>query len=320
MIDPSIEIFFYRNRATGQEVLMSADEATALVDAADWVQGPPLEGGGGPLLIDGNEARELQVAWQTVSSFDEVKQLFGIEKDPPLIELNWAQRLVQAMAAPGFAALLIFIGLAGLYAEVRTPGVGIGGFIATVAFVLFFWSKALDQTAGWLEVVLVITGFIFLLLEVFVFPGFGIFGLGGGILIIFALILASQTFVIPRTESDLVELRRSITVVAGGIFGMVAFIFAVRRYLPRAPLFNRIMLEPPPPEERIELDHRETIVDYSHLVGKGGTATTDLRPSGKARIGDELIDVIAEAEPIDRDESIVVVDAHASRVVVRRVG
>jgi membrane-bound ClpP family serine protease len=83
-------------------------------------------------------------------------------------------------------------------------------------------------------------------------------------------------------------------------------------------VFNRMMLEPPPPEERITLSHREALADYSHLVGRAGEAVTDLRPGGRAIVDDELIDVIAQGEPLDRGARIVVVSAHANRVVVRK--
>lgn len=319
-IDPSIELFEYRNRATGQLRVMNEEEAAALADAEDWNRGAALQDDDGNASFTGAVGQRLGVVWQVVESFDELKQLFGIEQEPPLIEANWAQRLVQALAAPWFATMLVMIGFVGVYVELKSPGVGIGGFIAAVAFALFFWSKALDQTAGWLEIVLFLTGLFFILMEVFVLPGFGIFGLGGGALMLLSLVLASQTFVIPRTESDLSELRRSMTVVVAAGIGVIAMAFAMRRFLPHAPLFNRIILEPPRPEERIAVESRESIVDYAYLLGKSGTTVTDLRPSGKAQIGDEMIDVIAEAEPLDRGTAVVVVDAHANRVVVRGVG
>ena len=81
---------------------------------------------------------------------------------------------------------------------------------------------------------------------------------------------------------------------------MIVLAFATRRYLPKAPLFNRMVLEPPPPEERVTLSHREALADYSHLVGRTGEAVTDLRPAGKALVDDNLIDVIALGEPLDR--------------------
>ena len=59
------------------------------------------------------------------------------------------------------------------------PDVGprsVGGLIALLCFALFFWSRFLGGTAGWLEVVLFVSGMTFLLAEIFVIPGTGIAG------------------------------------------------------------------------------------------------------------------------------------------------
>jgi membrane-bound serine protease (ClpP class) len=259
---------------------------------------------------------QLGFAWQTVDNFDQLERLYGVD-DIPVVEPNWALKLVHALASPGLATFLLFLGLIGMYVELKTPGVGIGGVVAALAFILFFWSKYLDQTATQLEIILFVSGVVLMLIEIFVVPGVGVFGLAGGLMVIFSLVLASQTFIVPRSESDLNEMRRSITVVAAAGLGMIGLAFATRRYLPKAPLFNRLVLEPPPPEERITLAHREALADYSHLVGVAGEAVTDLRPAGRALIGDHLIDVIAEGAPLDRGTPVVVVAAHAHRVLVR---
>jgi membrane-bound serine protease (ClpP class) len=211
----------------------------------------------------------------------------------------------------------LFLGLIGMYIELKTPGVGVGGVVAATAFILFFWSKYLDQTATQLEIILFVSGIVLMLIEIFVVPGVGVFGLAGGLMVIFSLVLASQTFIVPRSEADLNELRNSITVVAAAGLGMMGLAFATRKYLPKAPLFNRLVLEPPPPEERITLSHREALADYTHLIGVSGEAVTDLRPAGRALVSGQIIDVIAEGVPLDRGTPIVVVAAHAHRVLVR---
>ena len=139
-------------------------------------------------------------------------------------------------------------------------------------------------------------------------------------MVIASLILASLTFVRPHSEQDMEELTRSVGMVAIAGVGMVATVLISRRYLPEAPIFRNVVLAPPEPEERAMIGDRETVADYSHLVGMHGVAATHLRPSGKAEIDHQLIDVIAEAEPIDRGTPLEVVDAHANRVVVRATG
>jgi membrane-bound ClpP family serine protease len=95
--------------------------------------------------------------------------------------------------------------------------------------------------------------------------------------------------------------------------------FSARHYLPKAPLLNRMMLEPLQDEQRETLDQKEQIANYAHLVGVTGMAQTDLLPTGKARIEHELVDVIADSEPLSRGTPLVVVSARANRVIVRAV-
>jgi len=209
------------------------------------------------------------------------------------------------------------IGFVGIYIELHTPGMGAGGFVALLAFILFFWSNFLHGTAGWLEVILFAAGVFCLLLEVLVLPGFGIFGLGGGVMILASLVLASQTFVLPRTESQLADLRHSLTMVAAAIIIVIASSIALRRYLPKAPVFRTVLLSPLAEEDLADLDYRESLADFSHLIGQRGTATTNLMPSGKADFNGQLVDVIAEGLPIDRGTAIVVVKTRGNRVLVR---
>ncbi|MGI9429863.1 MAG: hypothetical protein ACR2NM_14470 [Bythopirellula sp.] len=320
MIDPGIELFAYRNKATGETRWMSGAEAAEKVPPNTWLKGEPLVAANETLTLDGARAQQLRLAKQTVESFDELKQLFRLKADPPVAKPNWALEFIEALASPEFSVILLMAGFAGIYIELRTPGIGVGAFVGTVAIMLFFWSQYLNGTAGWLELLLFLAGICFVLMEIFVLPGFGIFGLGGGAMVIASLILASLTFIRPHSEQDLEELTKSVGMVAVAGVGMVATVLISRRYLPEAPLFRNVVLAPPEPEERAMLDDRETVADYSHLVGVRGVAATHLRPSGKAEIDHQLIDVIAEAEPIDRGAPLEVVDAHANRVVVRATG
>ena len=113
-------------------------------------------------------------------------------------------------------------------------------------------------------------------------------------------------------------MKTTLVSLGGAVIGAFIAAIAFRRFLPHAPVFNRVFLQPPSGEERLHLASRESLVDFAHLVGRSGTTTTPLMPSGKARIGDELLDVIADGEAIDRGEAVVVVEVRGNRVLVRR--
>ena len=62
----------------------------------------------------------------------------------------------------------------------------------------------------------------------------------------------------------------------------------MRHYLPKAPVFNQVMLTPPEGEELAELSRRESLVELEYLTGKHGKTTTPLMPAGKASTRDVL--------------------------------
>jgi membrane-bound serine protease (ClpP class) len=161
-------------------------------------------------------------------------------------------------------------------------------------------------------------GITCLAVELFVLPGFGIFGIGGGLMIIVSIVLASQTFVVPTNSYQIRQFPVSLMMVAAGMAGGLAAIFAIRRFLPDTPYFNRMMLKPPAAEERDELSRRESMAVFDHLHGKRGVSSTPLVPAGKAQFGDELVDVRSDGEFLPRGTPVVVADITGNIVVVRR--
>ena len=111
---------------------------------------------------------------------------------------SWAHILIDALNSPGVSWLLLLIGGAALYAELQSPRHWPGRFDLGPLLHAVFLDRLPGGPAGWLEVLLFLAGIVCLMLEVFVLPGVGVFGLAGGLLVIVSLVLASQTFVLPR--------------------------------------------------------------------------------------------------------------------------
>jgi membrane-bound ClpP family serine protease len=213
----------------------------------------------------------------------------------------------------------LFVGLFALVFEMSTPGVGVPGFVAIVSFVVFFWAQVLHGTAGWLEILLFVAGITCVAIEIFALPGTGVFGVGGALMVIVSIILASQTFIFPSNDYQLRQFPLSLIMVAAGVMGGMASVFVIRRFLPDTPYFNRMLLQPPRAEEREAISHREALAHFEHLAGKRGLTTTPLVPAGKAQFGDELVDVVSTGgELIPKGSPIIVEEIVGSRVVVRR--
>lgn len=318
IIDPGLEV--YECTRMDERRYWSDAELAAAADPGSWKKGNPVTTPGQPFQARGEKAVDFELADRVVESFREYKAFFGLQDDPQLLEPSWADILIEALASPGMAMLLFIIGGVGLYAELQSPGIGVGGFIFLVCFLLFFWSRYLGATAGWLEAILFLAGLACVLLEVFVLPGFGIFGLGGGALILAAVILAGQTFIVPQNAYQYAQFERSLMMLGGSTAGVLVGVYLVNRYLPHAPFFNKMILAPPDGTEAEVLQKRESLVDYGDLLGETGVTTTKLVPSGKARFGDRFVDVIAaESDIIGAGVQVVVTDVHGARVLVRPV-
>jgi membrane-bound serine protease (ClpP class) len=311
--------FLYKNTQSNQLAIFSDAEHQSQPDPAAWKQLQKISEAGQRLSFTGRRAEEWGVPELLADNLHQLKAHYGLENDPTLLEPSWADFLLRALRSENVGLFLLLIGGAAVIAELQTPGFGLGGMVAFICFLLFFWAKFLDGTSGWLEVMLFVFGLIFLCLEIFVFPGFGILGFGGGLMMITAIILASQTFIIPSNPYQLGQLRNSLVTIALSGVGIVAAAIAIRRFLPRAPGFNRMMLEPPTDQEREYISRSESLADFKHLVGREGHTTTRLTPTGKALIDDQVIDVIAPGEYLDANTPIRVSEVRGSRVIVKRV-
>jgi len=64
----------------------------------------------------------------------------------------------------------------------------------------------------------------------------------------------------------------------------------------------------------------EPLPTRTALVGKTGTSLTELVPSGRAEIGGEKLDVMAEGAAIRRGAAIVVVETKGPSIMVRETG
>ncbi len=318
IVDPNLAVFRYVRQSDGLVAYFSEIEAAEFPPGI-WQQGEAVTQKGKALHVDGVEALRLGMATDPVNSFGEVMAMYGLETPPRKVAPSWADVLLDALRNKSVLWALLLIGGASFYAELQTPGTGVGGFIATVCFLLFFWGTYLEGTAGWLEVLLFGTGLIFLLLEIFVLPGFGIFGIGGGLLMLASLVLALQTSnALPTTGAELKELRGSLFTVTTAGLAVFAAIAVLRHYLPRTRGFSRLVLAPPGMGEDPELPGaREVDVSYQHLVGNRGVAVTHLRPSGKVRIDGDVYSVVSNGEAVSAGEDVIVLEVYGNRIVVR---
>ena len=308
---PGLVVHRAVQQATGRVASFSAAELEARDDRDAWQLGQPI--GTGPLALDGRRAESLGLAARLVDDEAALTRDYGLGAGLADTRPGWAEELLTALASPGLAWILLMIGGAGLYIEMKTPGVGFGGFVALVAFIVYFWSQHLHGTSGWLEVMLFLAGLVCVATEIFVLPGFGVLGLGGGLLVIASLVLASQSFVLPTNDYQIRQMQWSLVGILAAAAGVSLLAACLRPVVRLVPGLRTVLL--PPPEEPADVAETD---DLEELVGAEGLTTTRLAPSGRARIAGEVRDVTSDDGLLEPGTAVRVTLVQAGRVHVRR--
>lgn len=275
--------------------------AAAMVDASVSIDG--LTQADQILTLTASAALSHGFADHIASSRTEALELLGfagvkvVETQP-----NWAERIVRFLTDPTVAQILLILGILGLIAELSSPGWGVGGTVGLVCLALFFGSRLIVGILGVEAILLFLAGIIFIVLELFVIPGFGIAGIFG-----LAAMGASLFMSFPDPRSALQAM--AITVVA-----VVVLVLIFLKRFQRAALWGRLILTQQQAEE-----YRPTDLDTSSLLGMTGVVRTQLRPAGRVEIEGEFYDAVAEGRMVPPGTTVRVVRVEGPRIVVRPI-
>ena len=322
MIDAEIEIARYRNAESGEMRLLSAQEWESLDDPTQWKLSGLVDIASG---IKADQLKFLGVASNVIESFADVESIFQLTEKPKVLARTSADRWIQSLASfltsPAIASFLIMGAFFFISTEMSAPGLGVPGFLGALCLIGFFWAQYFDGNAEWFEILLFAIGITFILMEVFVIPGFGIFGIGGIIMVCVSVVLAAQSFLVPLNVRDYEKLPHSLFPLVGAGFGIFAAVLLLPRLIPDTPFLKNVILAPPkkPDLNLGENTDSEATADFAHLIGRQGIAATQLMPSGRAQFGDHICDVITLGQVVEKGEAVEVTEAIANRVVVKKV-
>jgi len=235
----------------------------------------------------------------TVENLDELYKVLGADKaEKVVIEATGAETLARwiNMIAP----ILMMIGLAGLYIEYKTPGFGVFGIVGILAFLIYFFGGYVAGLSGVEWLVVFFVGVALIAVELFVLPGTIFIGLGGFALIIVSLIMAGVDMypdmpAVPSFETVGESLHRSLQNMIVGLLGGVLACYGLSKWLPRSRYYSSVVsMGVSGVESVLEIEAEKQI-----RVGQVGEALSQLRPGGKAKFGDEIIDVISSGEILE---------------------
>jgi membrane-bound serine protease (ClpP class) len=281
----------------GTVLTLSAQEATEKIN-------------GKPLLADGIAASIVDLA-----------QKAGLKGN--IVALNPSGFEQLAFWITALAPLLLLGGILGAYLEFKIPGATLPGIISAICFTLFFLGHYLAGLAGWEVVGLFVLGMALVLIEILFFAHSTIvFGVLGIFLMVASLLWAmidrypGETFFPTGQMLAVPLLKLFLAIIAAAIA-----IAVLARYLPRTGLYRRFaLITSNPPGPSLAGAPREFATAFALIPGARGTAITILRPSGKARFADQVVDVVTEGEFIAAQTPITVIQTDGMRVVVKSAG
>lgn len=139
------------------------------------------------LTLTGQEAKEIGIIDETAVNLDELFLKLNI-KEPEIrvISFTLSERFFNFLSHPYLISLFLTIGGLAIVISIRTGEFEVSGIVGIVTLLIGLWGFGVI-TFSFLGVGLILLGSLLLFMEIFIEPGFGIFGVGGAAAIVLGI-------------------------------------------------------------------------------------------------------------------------------------
>jgi membrane-bound serine protease (ClpP class) len=209
------------------------------------------------------------------------------------------ERAAHFIVQPWATFALLAVGCLFLFHEMLTPHTwGFSGNTGTLCIGLVIASEVTVGNSGWVGVLLLLVGLTLVLLEVHLYPGYGV-AIGG-----FILMFAGMFQSLGGTQNTVFALTvtSALMVVSG-----LAFL----AYLPKSPAWQRQL-------QKMRTDTSSS-AETALAVGQRGTVVNALRPWGVAEFNGVTVNVITEGDFLNPGDAVTVTHIEEDRVIVEAV-
>ena len=295
--------------STWTGILTSAAEArgrdtqvvAAMADKDIAIEG--VTEAGSLLTLGASEALSLHISDGTAATQEEALSLLGYgDSATETHNMSFSVLAAQFLTSTTVMSILFIAAIICMGIEIFTPGFGLFGVLAIICFSLYFGGSFIAGYAEWWSIALFVAGIVLAGIEIAV-PGFGIFGILGIICLVTGMIFAARDFM------------TFLTVLGVGILGAGICLPLIYLLLKKLGLLRRLALEQGMLPEEGFVSHEHT----PSLVGKTGTAISDLRPAGIAAIDGERQSVVSSGAYIIKGAAVVVTAHTPGRIVVEEL-
>ena len=284
-----------------------------LVIDSDTVIVDDIEGRkqGNLITLTTEQSLKYKIADASIENFEAVLDTLGfsnlvVNKTAE----NWSENFVRFLTNPVVASLLTTFGFLGILFELQSPGWGIPGSVGLICLILSLSASYIAELATMSDLLVVLMGMFFLMLEAFIFPGFGVAGVAGIVFILWGLYLLLLPDV-PVGEEVLSQASNGLIIgIIGGLVGLVLLFRAMTK--------TKFWRDLTSPDIQKKEDGYVASFGWEKLVGEEALTETDLHPSGWVNVGKERVFAISEGNFIDKNVKVVILSVDGNRVVVRK--
>ena len=212
--------------------------------------------------------------------------------------------------------ILLMIGVVGIYIEFKTPGFGLPGIVGIAAFALYFFGSYVAGLAGLEWLALFIVGVALVAVELFVLPGTVFVGVAGAALMLVAVIMATADLYpgMPTLPSP-GQLKMPFQELGIAFAGSVLAVWLLSLWLPRTSVYGKLVSQGASGVSSVDLQLEE----QESRLGEVGVTVSMLRPGGKARFGDDVLDVITQGEFLAKGQRVRIIGHSARESIVEAV-
>ncbi|MDA7501945.1 hypothetical protein N8482_01590 [Chitinophagales bacterium] len=291
-----------------------AEIAMAMADEDVIVNGIPNKGF--PLMISSEDALDMGYSDGEFEEIESVLERLSVATGSyTRYKVTVKDQLLNFLLHPFFSFILLMVIWISLFNEFKYPGLGIPILVALVASILLLVPLYIDGRAADWEIVLFSVGFLLLLAEMYIIPGFGVPGIAGIILLIGAIVLAllGNDYFDFSTLGSFSFQSAVIMVMASISVAVVALVFFAKHFLDSTALNRLAHTE----NQTVETGYSIKDLASDRFIGKIGEAQTDLRIAGKISIDGEIHDAISQGIFIDKGTAVIVLENRGNYLLVK---
>jgi membrane-bound serine protease (ClpP class) len=214
-------------------------------------------------------------------------QTKGVQPKP--IEMSWRDRLLDIIANPTIAYILLMLGIYGIFFELQSPGAILPGVVGGIFLILAFYALQM-LPVSYAGLALILFAIVLFIAEIKVMSH-GLLAAGG----VISLFLGS----IMLFQSSAEYMRVSLSVIIPAVMVSAAFfIFAVTK--------------------AIHARLKKPTTGMEGLVGEAGTAATSISPEGKVSVHGEFWNATSD-QNIENGEKVQVIGVNHLKLKVKKI-